>query len=36
MEILLQIIPSATADDRIKAILERAGFTEEEIKERFG
>jgi hypothetical protein len=34
MEILYQLIPCETDDTRIKMILARAGFTDEEIKER--
>lgn len=36
MEILLQLIPGETADETIRAIALRAGFTGNEIKERIG
>jgi hypothetical protein len=35
MELLIQTIPPATDDERIKEILIRAGFTDDEIAERF-
>lgn len=36
MEILIQVIDSETPDGLIRGILTRAGFTDEEIKERLG
>lgn len=36
MEILIQVIDSETPDGLIRSILTRAGFTDEEIKERLG
>lgn len=34
MEILIQIIPAECDDERIRRVLIRAGFTDEEIAER--
>jgi hypothetical protein len=36
MEILIQVMDHNASDDYIKKALFRAGFTEEEIKERLG
>lgn len=36
MEILIQVIDGGSSRDYVEKVLARAGFTEEEIKERLG